>query len=163
MIFLILLGLALVLVVLGVVFDSEDCAIFGLIAAVPIAAIGLLVSVVGYTHQVNNYAQIAQYKANQQIYVKKSQTLTREFTNLLAVRYPNLEKSVYVKFASNPNLVFTMFPQLRSADTFTTLANEIGQLQSNVYDQELNITKAQKDITVRKRNPWLVTWILPNS
>lgn len=120
----------------------------------------LLPTGVAWNGQINDRAAISQYQANQQIYQRKAANLTAQLKGYLAVQYPKFEARIFKEIASNPKALFTFYPQLQSSTTIVALTNEITSLQNQVYDQETNITQAEKNIRVRRTNPWNLTFLL---
>jgi sensor histidine kinase YesM len=122
----------------------------------------LLPTTVAWVHENSNEASIEQFSSNETIYNNKANDITSQLTALLAVDYPKLEEEVLGTLAKNPDLLFVQFPQLRSSETITTLANQIKNLRSQVYQQELNKTRMEKDIRTRQRNPFFLQILVPN-
>ncbi len=128
-----------------------------------VGAIGLVISNgVGYTNQISDQARISQYKENAVIYRTKAERLTEQFKGYLAVQYPKYEKSIFKLIKPNTVGVYVVkYPELHASETIMALVSKIQYLQNSVYDQQLNITQAQKDMRVRRSNPWFLGFLFP--
>lgn len=122
----------------------------------------LLPTAVAYVNDQDNIASVQQYRQNQQIYEAKAVNLTNQLKGYLAVQYPQYEAKVLKELASAPKLLFTVFPQLQASRTLVALTDEITVLQNQVYDQETNVTQAEKNVRFTYHNPFFINWFLPS-
>ena len=121
----------------------------------------LIPTAVAYVGQIGDEASIQQARSNEVIYKTKADALTKQLSGYLAVQYPNFEKKVFSEIAGSPSLLFTVFPQLQSSQTLLALTRQISSLQDQVYAQQTAITQYEKNIAVRRRNPFFIPFLLP--
>lgn len=121
----------------------------------------IILNLVAYANQVGDQQSLTQYRQNEAIYAKKAAVLTSQFRGYLAEQYPKYEKSIFQTFERTPNLLFARYPELKTENSLMTLTGEINGLQSAVYQQQLNITQAEKNLRTRRANPFYLGFLLP--
>lgn len=131
------------------------------IAGVVLLVATLIATLAAYTGQVSSKNSIKQYRQNEIIYKVKAENLTTQFRGYLAVQYPKYEQKIFETFTHSPKLLFAAFPQLQASTTLVALVQQISILQNQVYDQEIKISQAQKDMRVRRANPFYLGFLLP--
>lgn len=133
------------------------------VAAVFLLFGALIPTGVAYYNQINDKATIQQYQSNKTVYQKRATYLTGQFQTYLATDYPDIEKQIFGDISpKNVAIYLAQYPQLQSIKALTKLTDEVGQLNDKVYQQQLNINQVQRKITVRQRNPWLLTFLIPH-
>lgn len=116
-----------------------------------------------YNHNLNDLGKIRQFKADEAIYQQKADALTGQFRTILAVQYPNFEKKIFQDLSpKNVGAYLAAYPQLRTVEALQTLVRQINDLQSQVYQQGININQSKKNLYVRKRDPFLISFLLPS-
>jgi len=144
---------------------SNDCHLGGtvfLVFAIIAGLIGFLVTGIKYVSQVDDFENIKKFQKVEKIYQAKATALTSEFAKYLAQTYPEHERDIYDKISPEKvDLYFVKYPELRASETMVTLVAQINKLQSDVYNQQIAVEQAKKDIRSRLRNPWLFTSMLP--
>lgn len=124
--------------------------------------IGLIVSGAHWVDQISDLEDVRKFRNVEAIYQTKAEVLTVEFAKYLADTYPKHEKDIYDKISPDKvGMYFAKYPELRASETLVALVNRINELQSDVYDQEINVEQALKDIRSRSRNPWFFQFMIP--
>jgi len=140
----------------------RSCVMGWSVATGVLAALTLFVSSVLWMEQVSDFEDLEKFDTNEQIYTAKADALTIVFAGYLAEAYPQHEKAIFDGIS--PDKVawyFARYPNLKAADTLTTLVERIGDLQSDVYDQQLQKAQALKNMRFRLRNPWGLSFMIP--
>lgn len=123
----------------------------------------VIVNAVGYTNQINDIEQIEKIEANKVIFEVRANDLTERLSVLLETKYPEHERAIFENLTpDNAELVFVAYPQLRAIEGFTKLADQIKGLRDKIYAQDVKITEHEKEIRVRDRSIFLLTWLLPS-
>ena len=123
----------------------------------------ILLNAVVYVMQVQDLEKITQYEANKVVYETRATDLTERLSVLLETEYPEHEREVFENLTpDNAELVFVVYPQLRAIEGFTKLASQIKSLRDRIYAQDVAIEDKRRAIRVRNRNPFYLTWILPD-
>jgi len=130
--------------------------------AILVSMIGFLVSGAGWAKQISDFEDIKKYKNIEVIYKNKAEALTAEFAKHLAESYPEHEKNIYEKISPDKvYLYFAKYPELKASETLVALVERINKLQTDVYDQQINVEFMLKNTRYRLRNPWLFTFMIP--
>lgn len=144
--------------------ELEIGATIASIIAIVMSAVLFGANVSAYYNQIDALETIREYEDKQEILTEKSEALIQEFEVYLTEQYPDHEKEIFDKISPDEVLLyFAKYPELRASETISKHVDEVKALRSAVYDQRENIAHAEKEIRVRKRNPWILTWLLPTS
>ncbi|MEK7511430.1 MAG: hypothetical protein AAB575_00205 [Patescibacteria group bacterium] len=95
---------------------------------------------------------------------KKTDTLKPIFTRFLSDRYPEFEEKILTMLAHHePGLhgVATDFPELKSVEGFKALVEQIDQLYSACYKEQLVIMDTMNRINQRLVYPFLINSLMP--
>jgi len=135
---------------------------FLLAIAIIIIIVGVATSGNGWYEQISDFEDVKKFQKVEAIYHTKATALTKEFANHLAVTYPKHEKDIYSKISPDKvSMYFAKYPELQTSKTLVVLVEHINKLQSDVYNQQINIEQALKNTRLRLRNPWLFTFMIP--
>lgn len=143
---------------------SNALAMFLTIAVIYlITNIGVFCSAVH--KQINDIEEIGEKKGTKLIYEKQRDELISQATLYLGEKYPEHEKELFKLIAEkNSEAVVNLlgaFPEIKTADMLKTLVGKIEKLHGNVYYQDTEIEKLKRKIRVRKRNPYMIKYLLP--
>jgi len=112
--------------------------------------------------QISDFENIEKFRQIEVINKDKAGVLTDEFSKHLAETYPEHERYIYDKISPGTvNLYLVKYPELQASGTLVTLVDLINKLQSDVYDQQINVVETLKNIRYRSRNPWLFQFMIP--
>ncbi|HRY62933.1 MAG TPA: hypothetical protein P5056_04160, partial [Candidatus Paceibacterota bacterium] len=112
--------------------------------------------------QLNNIETLQESQNVEKVLNQKAETLTVEFTRLLAEVYPQHEKDLFEKMTPDRVLALVIkYPEIKANTTVMELVTKIDQMRSAVYDQQILREKLKKDIRFNKRNPFLIQFFIP--
>lgn len=115
-----------------------------------------------YSGQVSDIENIQKYEQLEMIYDQKAKSLTAEFAKYLAETYPNFEKDIFKQISPEKvSLYVVKYPDLQSSKTLMTLVEQINQLQSDKYQQQINKAVVLKDMRFAVKNPWIYNSLIP--
>lgn len=141
---------------------NRNTAIGNCIATLIVFGVGLLVTFIGITAQINNIENAKKYLETEAIFAEKSSKLTTEFAQRLALDYPNHEKNIFSDIKpGNIKIYLAKYPGLRAADTVLALVASINKLESDMYAQKVKRVHMEKEIRFNLRNPWYFTILIP--
>ena len=122
----------------------------------------LIANAAMYVQQVDYIERIPEAEARQAIFVEKAKALTEEFKIWLGEKYPDFEKELFKNLIPQNVAVFAVqFPEIKSSETITKLVSKINSLQSDIYNERLSIERYRRHIRIIKRNPFIITKIMP--
>jgi hypothetical protein len=135
------------------------CSIAGLI----FLTITFISSMVAYSDQLSDIEDLQKIDKTRAILQDKSNVLTTQFAKYLAELYPNQEKDIFNKISpKDVSIYLVKYPEIKSADTIIKLVDQINQLQSSVYAQDIQKQELLKDMRYRQVNPWIFhSWVKP--
>lgn len=142
--------------------DYDAGGLIFIFIAMLIILVAFIVSGVEWMNQVSDFENIKKFRQIEAIYQAKAEMLTTEFVKHLAEIYPEHEKDIYDKISPDKvDLYFAKYPELRASETLVALVDRINNLQSDVYDQQINVAESFKNIRFRPRNPWIFSFMIP--
>lgn len=142
--------------------DYDGCGAILLFFSLVLVATGFLVSGVEWANQISDFEDIKKFQKVEAIYQAKAEMLTTEFAKHLAETYPEHEKDIYDKISPDKvNMYFARYPELRTSETLVALVEHINKLQSDVYNQQINVEQLLKNTRFRRRNPWYYSFMIP--
>lgn len=122
----------------------------------------LLANTFSYYHHLDNIESIERNKSVVTIYQSKADTLTKQFVKYL-MNYSDFEKDIYSKISpQDVDIYMVKYPELKSSTTVIALVDNIYKLQDDVYSTEIGTEDHRKQLRVRKRNPFILTSLLPS-
>lgn len=138
----------------------------GGVALIVVAMLVILGAFVGsgveWALQISDFENIKKFQQIEAIYQAKAEVLTAEFVKHLAETYPEHEKDIYDKISPDKvYLYFVKYPELRASETLVALVDRINKLQSDVYEQQINVAELLKNTRFRPRNPWIFSFMVP--
>jgi hypothetical protein len=133
--------------------DLIEAVFFFGVFSVVILAITIFLNAGVYVNQVGDIESIKRLESNKVLLKQKSDILTKEFKTYLGEKYPDLEERIFSKMSATAAQVYLVqYPELQSSKVFINLVAEIKDLQKDIFNQDLEIQKKQKDIRVRDTN-----------
>jgi len=115
-----------------------------------------------YSGQKSDYETLRKLKKCEAIYADKANSLTAQFKAYLAETYPQHERDIFDKVALNkPEVYLVKYPELRTIEGFMGLVGEIGKLQTDRYNQQIERERVLKNMRFAIKNPWIFYWWIP--
>ena len=143
-------------------YNSSIRAELSLAGTIIVTILFLAVNAAGYYSHVDDLESITRNKAVVTIYKDKSDTLTKQFVKYL-MNYSDFEKDIYTQISpKDVDIYMVKYPELKSSTTVIALVDNIYKLQDDVYNTEIEIETHKKQLRARKRDPFLMTWLLPS-
>jgi len=165
MIFLVLLLIGAVLIFVDMQYKLSDegaLIVIGLLLIIVCVALLIVLNVCGVYRQLNGFESLTMLERQEQICSTKAQALTDEFAHYLAEMYPEHEARIYDRISpDNLNVYLVQYPELRTHETLLSLVSNINQLQSDVYDKQLERETIKRDLRFRPKSPVLIGWLIP--
>ena len=122
----------------------------------------LMINAAGYYSHVDDLESITRNNAVVTIYKDKADTLTKQFVKYL-MNYSDFEKDIYTQISpKDVDIYMVKYPELKSSTTVIALVDNIYKLQDDVYNTEIEIETHRKQLRTRKRDPFLITSVLPS-
>ena len=116
-----------------------------------------------YSSHLKQYETLEQLRNQEKIYENRANILVSEFSNYLAVVYPNHEKEIFEKISPNTiDIYLVKYPELRSSDTIVELVKQIRSLSDDIYRQQLRREEILRDMRYRQINPWILHGFIPD-
>lgn len=132
--------------------------IFGLI----ILTLSIFVTMVSYAFQIQDFEELKKLDKYEQIYLSKSEVLTKRFEKYLLEIYPQHEKDIYNKIKpQDVDIYLVRYPELRASETIKLLVEQIRTLQNDYYAQGLLKASIVKLMVFRTKDPWLYHFLIP--
>ena len=143
-------------------YNSTVRADLSFCGTVLVAIFFLAVNAAGYYSHVDDLESITRNNAVVTIYKDKADTLTKQFVKYL-MNYSDFEKDIYTQISpKDVDIYMVKYPELKSSTTVIALVDNIYKLQDDVYNTEIEIETHKKDLRTRKRDPFLITSLLPS-
>lgn len=102
----------------------------------------------------NDYNNLRRIESNKKIFNNKYQAVGTELKSELN-KYPLHEKDIFDKISPDKvNLYFVKYPELKSVESITLLAQQLASLQSRIYDTDLEYNNVVLIIKKRQENKW---------
>ncbi len=144
--------------------DSEwvcGAIIFTFIGCVILVA-SVIATMSGYSWQINDAEELKKIDKYEQIYLSKSEVLTKKFAGYLLEVYPQHEKDIYNKIKPDEiDLYLVKYPELKASETIKLLVEQVRTLQNDYYEQGLLRARTIKNMRFRCKNPWLFYFLIP--
>lgn len=122
----------------------------------------IVITMFAYASQTSDFEELKRLDKYEQIYLFKSEVLTKKFKKYLLDIYPQHEKDIFNKVKSQDiDIYLVRYPELKASETIKLLVGEIRTLQNDYYAQGLLKASVVKNITYRTKNPWLYYFLIP--
>ncbi len=126
-----------------------------ILCLVPIIA-GPIVQLNSRVSQISDSVDIEVLETQREIYQRRADILTEEFTYRLAVDYPEYEERIFENIRpDNVSTYLAMYPELRSADTYIELVSQTRDMQDQIYEIEIEIEGVLGQMRFRTKDPWI--------
>lgn len=125
-------------------------------------ALSIVVTMEGYSNQIKGAEELKKLDKYEQIYLSKSEVLTKKFASYLLEIYPNHEKDIYNKIKPQEiDIYLVKYPELKASETIKLLVEQVRTLQNDYYAQGLLKADLVRDMMFRSKNPWLYYFLIP--
>ncbi|TSC52285.1 MAG: hypothetical protein LiPW41_496 [Parcubacteria group bacterium LiPW_41] len=136
------------------------------IAFLVFSGISLIISIPktlnGYSDQIENKENYTRLVQVENVFQKRAETLTKEFSNYLGDAYPKHERSIFDKMKPESiNLYLVKYPEIQASKTVMALVDNIKGLRDSVYSKQIARADLLKDMRYRAKNPWIIQWGMP--
>lgn len=96
------------------------------------------------------------------IYQERSDEIKSQIKEVLIDKYPEHEKDIMKSLSGNEASIYLVkYPELHAHETFKQYTEILVSLDKKIYDQKLKKVDLKKNISERRRNPWIIGQILP--
>lgn len=134
------------------------CLVLGFILFIT----SIITTMSSYSCQINDFENLKKLDKYKQIYLFKSEILTKKFENYLLKVYPQHEKDIFNKVKPQDiDIYFVRYPELKASETIKLLVGEVRTLQNDYYAQSLLEADIVRRVTYRSKNPWLYYFLIP--
>ena len=124
--------------------------------------ISVLITMFSYSFQISNVEELKKLNKYEQIYLSKSEILTKKFEKYLLEIYPQHEKDIYNKIKPQDiDIYLVKYPELMASETIKLLVNQVRTLQNDYYAQSLLKADVVKRMIYNTKNPWIYYFLIP--
>jgi hypothetical protein len=142
--------------------DWNVCAGICLGVGIILFMLSIITTMCAYSCQINDFENLKKLDKYKQIYLFKSEILTKKFENYLLKVYPQHEKDIFNKVKPQDiDIYFVRYPELKASETIKLLVGEVRTLQNDYYAQSLLEADIVRRITYRSKSPWLYYFLIP--
>lgn len=115
--------------------------------------------------QVKDIEMIEERKNRKCIYEAERTEISEQAKLYLGKNYPDHEKELF-RMITSKNVdgivnILPAFPEINTSKVLTSLVNRIHNLYGNVCNEDHRIEELKRQIRVRKRNLYNMSWFLP--
>lgn len=124
--------------------------------------ISVLMTMFAYSFQISNVEELKKLDKYEQIYLSKSEVLTKKFERYLLEIYPQHEKDIYNKIKPQDiDIYLVKYPELMASETIKLLVDQVKTLQNDYYAQSLLKADVVKRMIYNTKNPWIYYFLIP--
>lgn len=151
----------LILGIIGVVKKSE-MQFLGFIFFTVTIFISIVATTNLYLSQIEDIESLNVIDEEIGIYEQRSDNIKFQIREVLVDKYPEHEKDIMNSLSGNDaSIYFVKYPELHTHETFKQYTEILVSLDTKIYDQKLKKVDLKKNISERRRNPWIIGQILP--
>jgi hypothetical protein len=141
--------------------------LFGAILCCGIAIIVITICfLVSYSGQRSNFNDLQNLTEKRAIYEKKMVNMTAQYKEVLVNDYTSYEKGVFGDMtpedANKLQTLLSVYPQLKASVTISAYADNIKQLNNDIYETDIAIREKVKEIRWNYQTPWIITSWMPD-
>lgn len=111
-----------------------------------------------YSCQKIRFEEARMHIQNIDIYNRRYEFLITDFKIYLGKDYPDIEKEIFSKMTAddkkNLQNVLTVYPELKSSFTITSLVNNMKEIADASYQEMIAMERLAKDIRYKRTSPW---------
>lgn len=124
----------------------------------------LLPTGIAYVRQVEDIENVKRLTNLEGVYASQAEDITGKIKEYLAEQYPQHERAIFEGLSPDALLIYlARYPELKASATLVNLAENVKQLREKIYAQQVAKEGVLKDVRVRERNPWYLTFVLPKN
>lgn len=156
--------IAFILFIIGytVDFPAQDLKVVLYVLSGVAVVIEVIANGVCYYGQIEDIEKIIECEERKVIKKNKATILTAEFIKYLSGKYLDHEKEVFKGLTPDKVSIFAAgYPEVKASDTLLALVKKINELQTSIYDEDLNVANMKKNMRVRSRNLWILPFLMP--
>lgn len=116
--------------------------------------ISTISNLVYYTQQLGRFENLRKELKLINIYKERESVLLVEFKQILKDQYPELERQIFDFISKSGASVLLNFPEIKSSEVLSKLANEINSLSLGVYKQKEYAEDTCEEIRFYKISKW---------
>lgn len=115
-----------------------------------------MVNFVSNTSQIEAYLNIEKTLDKKEIYKERADHLGEIFQRVLVDKYPTYEKEIFGNMKTEDlQMLFIKYPEVKASLTSINYVERMNELESIIYEMDLDILEYVKQCKFRRVSPWL--------